>query len=356
MGLCAALLHAMNHGNHWMLVPLAGTIAIVYVQPHSPVAQPWPVVGSYVLACLAGFLCSYGLVWPPLAAALGLALSVWLMVRLHCIHPPGAAMSLLIVLDGPHTGPGLVDLTAQVLLSLALVLASTWLISNLVLRKKYPYTAVPAHSGAHQTGDAAPMRRIGLVHADLESAIRSLDTFVDVQEEELIDIYNLAVDHAFGRHMGLTCADVMSRDVVTVHFDTALEEGWQQLRAHKIKSLPVVDAFGRLIGIVTVADFLRQIDDTAAAGLALRLQGLLQRTPGVTSDKAEVLGQIMTAQVFTAAPDTPIAALVAQCADNSLPHVPIIDAQRKVVGIVTQSDMLAALYQRIALEQAAATA
>jgi CBS domain-containing membrane protein len=45
MGLCALLLHALAGVGHWMLVPLAGTLVILYVQPHSPVAQPWPVVG-----------------------------------------------------------------------------------------------------------------------------------------------------------------------------------------------------------------------------------------------------------------------------------------------------------------------
>ena len=89
----------------------------------------------------------------------------------------------------------------------------------------------------------------------------------------------------------------MSRDVMTVHFDTDLEKAWNLLRLHKVKSLPVVDAFGNLIGIATVADFLRQMDDTSAAGLAVRLQGFLRRTPGLTSEKAEVVGQIMIGEI-----------------------------------------------------------
>jgi CBS domain-containing membrane protein len=175
---------------------------------------------------------------------------------------------------------------------------------------------------------------------------------VDVQEDELVEIYNLAVDHAFGRHVGLTCGDIMSRDVMTVHFDTALEQAWNMLRLHKIKSLPVVDAYGHLIGIATVADFFRQMDDTSAAGLAVRLQGLLRRTPGLTSEKAEVVGQIMTGEVFAATPETPVAQLVAQVSDRGMAHIPVVDEARKVVGIVTQSDMLAALYKRLAMSEA----
>ena len=48
--------------------------------------------------------------------------------------------------------------------------------------------------------------------------------------------------------MGQTCGDIMSRDVVTVEFATELDEAWNLLRRHKIKTLPVVDKFGRLVG------------------------------------------------------------------------------------------------------------
>ncbi|NVO06543.1 MAG: HPP family protein [Rhodoferax sp.] len=336
-----------------MLAPLAATLVIVYVQPHSPVAQPWPVMGSYLLSCLAGFVCAQGIALPQLSVAVAVALSIALMLRLHCVHPPGAGMALLIAMDGPRSGDAMLQLGAQVGLNVGIAMLSTMLVSKFVLRRPYPYTAQAAPISKHHTLDATPMRRIGLVHADLASAIHALDTFVDVQEDELVQIYNLAVDHAFGRHVGLTCADIMSRDVVTAHFDTELEMAWNQLRLHQIKSLPVVDGFGHLIGIATVADFSRQMDDTTAAGMAVRLQGLLRRTPGLTSTKAEVVGQIMTAKVFSATPETPIASLVAQMADNGLPHIPVVDAQRKVVGMVTQSDMLAALYKRIALTEAA---
>lgn len=179
--------------------------------------------------------------------------------------------------------------------------------------------------------------------------MKTLDTFVDVQEEELVQLYRLAVEHAFDRHIGLTCGDIMSRDVVSVLFGTELEEAWTLLRAHKIKALPVVDNFGRLIGILTAADFLRQLDDTTAAGLAVRLQGLLRRTPGPNSEKAEVVGQIMTENVTSARLNTPISELVSQLSDRSMHHVPVLDDTGHVLGMVTQSDLIAALYRRISL-------
>ena len=352
VGLCGALLHAMPTPGHWLLAPIGASFVIVFVQFHSPLAQPWPVIGSYLVSTVAGLFCVQLIPAPQISAAVAVAASIWLMARLNCIHPPGGAVALLIVLDGPGSSADILQIAKILSLNVAALLATTMLINNVVLRRRYPYRVLAHGESLHKTKDATPIERTGLDHTDLESAIRELNTFVDVQEAELVEIYNLAVDHAFGRHVGLTCGDIMSRAVVTVHFDTDLDAAWKQLRLHRIKSLPVVDQFKRLIGIVTVADFLRKIDDTSAEGLAVRLQGLLKRTPGIYSDKAEVVGQIMTTDVFSAQPDTPVSALVRQVSEKGLPHIPVVNSKREVVGIVTQSDMLAALYKRLALSEA----
>ena len=358
LGLAALFLYAVHDAaGHWMLVPLAGTVVILYVQPHSPVAQPWPIVGSYSVSAVLGFACAQLLAappvaLPPLAAAVAIAASIWLMLRWQCVHPPGAAMALLIVLDGPHSAYGMVQLAGQLVLNIGAVMGAALLVSNAVLRRPYPFVA-QAPANRHQTRDATPLQRTGLTHEDLASALAALDSFVDVQEQELVEIYNLAVDHAFGRHVGLRCGDIMSRDVMTAHFDTELLSAWRLLRQHHIQSLPVVDRFGHLLGIATVADFLRHVDTEVRVGLGASLQGLLRRTPGMASRKPEVVGQIMSTPVWSASPETPLSELVAQVAQHGRTHIPVLDAQRQVVGIVTQSDVLVALYKRLAMGQAA---
>lgn len=346
------LTHAMPVSQHWLIAPVGASAVILYGLSHSPLAQPWAVIGSYLVSTVAALVSSTLIPVPQLAAAVAVAGSIWLMARMNCIHPPGGALALLLVLDGPYDQTKAMMTVVLVLLNVAAMLLAAVLVNNLVLRRPYPYSMKSSAQGLHATEDPKPTRRIGLTHADLESAVQTLDTFIDVQEEELVELYNLAVDHAFARHIGLTCGDIMSRDVVSVQFGTPLEDAWSQLRAHKIRALPVVDGFGGLLGMLTVADYLRQMDDTTAAGLAVLLQGLLRRTPGARSDKAEVVEQIMTAEVFAAHTDTPIAALVQQLSDKGLHHIPVIDEKRHVVGMVTQSDIIAALYKQIALSRA----
>lgn len=352
MGVCGLLLHALPVASHWLIAPVGASAVILFALSHSPLAQPWSVMGGYLVATTTALASSLLFPWPQLAAAVAVAASIWLMARFNCFHPPGGALALFLVLDGPYPPERILPTMALVFVNMAAMLLAAVLVNNLVLGRRYPFTPELAQSNLHRTGDASPMSRIGLTHTDLEKAVLSLNTFVDIQEGELVRLYNLAVDHAFNRHLGLTCGDIMSRDIVTVEFGTELEEAWNMLRAHKIKALPVADSFGRLIGILTVADYLRQMDDTTAAGLAVRLQGLLRRTPGESSEKAEVVGQIMTAQVDAARVDTPISELALSLSDLGMHHIPVLDETRRVVGMVTQSDVIAALYKRIALEKA----
>lgn len=352
VGLSGLLLHAMPLHSHWLIAPVGASVVILFVQPHSPVAQPRSVISSYFFATLVGLLCVSLIPDLVLAAAIGVAVTVWLMIRFNCVHPPGGAVVLLIVLGGATSQSQMALTGALVALNVFSLLLFTWLINNGLLGRPYPYHVTAGEGQTHGTRDTPPILRGGLDHTDLASAVTALNTFVDIQEDELVQIYNLAVDHAFERHVRLTCADVMSRDVISVNTDTHVEVAWNRLRHHKIKALPVLDATDRLVGIVSVADFLRQADDTSAAGLAMHLQGMLERMPGAKPRKATRVGQIMSSEVYSARLDTPVISLIHQMAERNLPHIPVIDGERMVLGVVTQTDMLIALYKQIALSSA----
>jgi CBS domain-containing membrane protein len=137
----------------------------------------------------------------------------------------------------------------------------------------------------------------------------------------------------------------MSRDVSVVEFSTTLEEAWTLLRTHRIKALPVVDRVRRVIGIVTLVDFLKHANLDVYEKFDDKLRQLIRRTRNTHSDKPEVVGQIMTKPVRTAAHDKHIVELVPLLSDQGLHHVPIVDDERRLVGMMTQSDLIAALYR-----------
>ena len=84
-----------------------------------------------------------------------------------------------------------------------------------------------------------------------------------------------------------------------------------------------------------------------------QLQRFLRKSGVTHTEKAEVVGQIMSGHPTTARTDTPIVDLVPLMANSGFHHIPIVDAEDRFVGIITQSDLVAALYQTRLAEAAA---
>jgi CBS domain-containing membrane protein len=137
----------------------------------------------------------------------------------------------------------------------------------------------------------------------------------------------------------------MSKDVLTVEFATELDVAWDLMHAHAVQALPVVDRTRRVIGIVSRSDFLAQVELQDRRDIGRRLRAFLARNTNSHSDRHEVVGQIMTAPVKTAFASMPAVELVPLMADVGLHHIPVVDEQRKLVGMVTQTDLVGALYE-----------
>src|SRR3569833_900011 len=117
------------------------------------------------------------------------------------------------------------------------------------------------------------------------------------------------------------------------------------LDKHRIHALPVVDRARRVIGIVTLTDFMKHADLEVYKSFAQKLRRFIRRTRNTHSDKLVVFGQFMSSPVKTAHADAHIVELVLMMSDVGAHHIPIVDEERRLVGIVTQSDIIAALYR-----------
>ena len=108
---CGLLLRSLPLDAHWLLAPVGASVVILFVQFHSPLAQPWPLLGSYLIATATGLACSHWVTQPILAAALAVALTIWLMAWLNCVHPPGGGAGVVAGAQRPvfqrrHGGGG----------------------------------------------------------------------------------------------------------------------------------------------------------------------------------------------------------------------------------------------------------
>ena len=345
--LCA---HAMLAGQAiWLIAPIGASSVLLFCLPASPLAQPWSVIGGNVVSALAGAACQrwFSDVLPlPLLGALAGASAIGAMFALRCLHPPGGAVALTTVIGGPAVqaaGFGF-GLGPVLLNSTLLVLAAV--VYNRLTGKRYPHTQALVHPNPHATADAVPTARLGFTPEDLDEVLKRHNEVLDISRDDLEELFLQTEMHAYQRRFGvILCGDIMSKDVVTAEFGTGLREAWKEMRQHRIAALPVLNRARRVIGIVTQSDFLAHggIDDYRS--LRERLHSFLRPSGLSHSEKAEVIGQIMTPRPQLAKIDTPIVNLVPLMADSGFHHIPVVDHEDRFAGIVTQSDLVAALYE-----------
>lgn len=330
----------------WLIAPMGASAVLLFGVPASPLAQPWSIVGGNLVAALIGVTCAKVIHAPIPAAAAAIFFAVCAMFALHCVHPPSGAVALTAVLGGPEihaAGYGFVlapvGLNSMLLLTVAVIY-------NWAAGRRYPHTQQPVSQHAHQTDDLVPMARLGFTAQDIQAAVKDYDQVLDVSADDLDALFRRTEMHAFRRRFGDTfCRDIMSKDIVAVEFATELAQAWTLMRKHDIEALPVLNRARHVIGIVTRSDFISHADLSDYAGMRGRLRAFLRRTDHTHSNKAEVVGQIMSADVRTALDSTPLAELVPLMSDAGFHHIPVVDGQGRLVGMVTQTDLVAALYE-----------
>lgn len=318
----------------WLVAPLGASAVLVFAQPASPLAQPWAVVGGNTVSALVGIACANWMADPAWAGATAVAAAMGLMFALRCLHPPGGAMALLVALAGVQNFafawyPALVNSVLMVAAGVAY---------NTATGRRYPHvqSAPPPRPAVDAAGRFSS--------ADLDAVLARYDQVLDVSRDDLEELLHAAEGQALQRRLGvLRCTDIMTREVITVSYGTLLEEAWMLMRRHRIKALPVVDRLDRVVGIITLADFLRHADLDLHAGWPARLRGFIRRTQSTHSIKPEAVGQIMAREVRVVSGDRPVVDLLPLFADTGHHHIPVVGPNARLLGIVTQSDLMKAL-------------
>jgi CBS domain-containing protein len=191
--------------------------------------------------------------------------------------------------------------------------------------------------------------------------------------------------------LALTAADLMCRDVTTIPYDVSLHAAADLLFQHRIGGAPVVNAEGRCIGMLSARDIVhwakegaKGLDDVPLPACPYQVKGRLlsgeeavictlaeggcplqEMRPtlagghtavclqphGVVSDWQQVAEHLptagvrhyMTANVVTVGEVTPLAELAQTMIDAHIHRLVVVDAQHRPIGIVSSTDVLAAL-------------
>ena len=331
-----------------LVASMGASAVLLFAVPASPMSQPWPLVGGHLVAVLVGISCARYLPGLPLQAAVTVAGAMLGMYLLRCLHPPGGAAALTAVVGGQQIhNLGYQFLLAPVGLNVLIMLVLVLLLRRLSpVRPFSPVTVLDIEQddswqqAAQLWFDdaAAPFSP-----ADLNVALQDLNTYLDASTEDLVRLYGLAVSHARMRSLGDQRArDAMSTDGFYVEFATPLQAVWDSFIRHDTRGAPVLSPARHVIGVITTADFIAHANELEYDSLDEGLRQLKRPTPGFESTKPEVAGQVMSTTVITTRPDEPLARLVPVFTRQGIHHLPVVDENNKLLGMLSRNDLIVA--------------
>jgi acetoin utilization protein AcuB len=121
----------------------------------------------------------------------------------------------------------------------------------------------------------------------------------------------------------------MSRKPVTVTADTPISEALKVMRQKHVRRLPVLDQEGRMVGIVSEKDLLYASPSPATSLSIYEMHYMLTHLQ---------TSELMSTQVITVTPETPVEEAARIMADNKIGGLPVIEDGR-LAGIITETDI-----------------
>jgi CBS domain-containing membrane protein len=312
VGLVGVALHGDGLDSPWVFVPVAASAVLLFAIPSSPMAQPWPVIGGNTLSALVGLCVAAALGGGALAGGVAVALAIGAMSLGRCLHPPGASAALTATLGGSAVDSvGWLFPLTPVASSAAILVTTCWAFHKLS-GHVYPHV----RQSAVGTADPLPSQRAGLRSEDVDAVLARMGETFDIGRDDLGLLLTELEHRVLTRERAdLTCGEIMSRDVISVARDADPEVARRLLLDSGVRLLPVLDGDGRPVG-----------------GVGLR----------ELSEPADAVGDAMSPPLTTT-PSSPAAELVGPLTDGHRHAAVVVDADGRLVGLVAQADLLAAL-------------
>ena len=330
----------------WVVASMGASAVLLFAVPHGPLSQPWNFVGGHLISAFIGITVAQLVPDTVLAASLAVGIAISVMYITRCLHPPGGATALSAVVGGPTVQA--LDyqyMVTPVLINLVVMLAWALLVNNLLGNRRYPEKLRKPATSPVEGKPQNVVAGLGVRPEDLDYAMRELGEYIDLSVSDLRALVELTAAHAARRELGkLTCGDIMTPDPARVRYDTPVEEAWRKMGELRVRALPVVDERERVIGILTIADFLRQVKQSGEGALAERLRRFIRPSSGLTTDKPEYAGHLMTRDPVVIRVSQHVMDLFPIYLSEGVHHLPVVDEEGRLTGMVTPKDLLRALY------------
>jgi CBS domain-containing membrane protein len=185
-----------------VIATLGASAVLLFATPHSPLSQPWPVLGGHLVSGTIGIACYQWIPQPWLAAAAAVALAIFAMYYLRCLHPPGGATALTTVIGSEQIHAlGYEFLLVPIAINIVLILLCAVAFNAFFAWRRYPASWIQSGAQGAAQDNQPEEQKPEFSRTDLEYALRQMNSYVDVSEDDLARIYALALQHAQSAHV-----------------------------------------------------------------------------------------------------------------------------------------------------------
>lgn len=182
-------------------------------------------------------------------------------------------------------------------------------------------------------GEPLPTFRMPSDPAAADAATAAPAAVVNLRLQDAVSAYAQTEQGPQAARQPLTkVSDVMTTGALSVLSDAVVNDAWQTLAEHKVAQAPVVDALGRVIGLLLRAD-MAPLDLLPEPGAVKQAIDLARRP----------VSEVMVSPVPTVAADTELRRVAAVLLETGLPGLPVTDEAGVLSGFISRTDILRAV-------------
>ena len=177
----------------YIIPSMGATAVLLFAAPNVPFSQPWNVFGGHIISAVIGVACYQLMPDIHIAAAASVGLAIWAQYYARCIHPPGGATALAAVIGSSQIHDlGYLYVITPVLINTVVILIIAIAFNALFSWRNYPASSTNKKSQQTLSTTSEKSAYPPIKHEDFVYALNQIDTLVDINENDLQDIYGLA--------------------------------------------------------------------------------------------------------------------------------------------------------------------
>jgi len=188
-------------------------------------------------------------------------------------------------------------------------------------------------------------RELDISDEDINKAMREIPGYLDITPGDFKEIYRLAYKYAVERLTRFVKAkDIMTRKVFSARRDTPLLEVAEIMAHAGVAGIPVLEADGKVAGIVSEKDFLRTMEgESARSFMSLVARCLKEERFAVLPTGVKKAEDIMSFPAITVGEDATIMEIADIFTERKINRVPVVDEKGCMVGIVSRANIVRAV-------------